>query len=181
VKRTLEALKRETNEAGKSLVRKIQSHAPNHIKPHIIYRPRYSGKDKATITVFVKKKKVDSGGRNGTVDALAQEYGSGLHDQRGEHFIPIPKRGKKLMSFYWEKAPEFMKTKKGKHAGKVVLTKVNHPGIMPYRGEGYMGVGFDDWYKSPEGRGAITRGFKTAISTDVKISLEKLIQRYGKK
>lgn len=53
------------------------------------------------------------------------------------------------MSFYWDKAPEWMVTKRGPYAGKVRLKKVNHPGM---RGRRYLTVPLRYW--------GYLRGFK---------------------
>lgn len=62
---------------------------------------------------------------------------------------------KRLLSFYWDKAPSSMVTKRGRHAGKVALRHVNHPG---HTGRHYLTVPLRYW--------GHLRGFKVYILTE---------------
>lgn len=49
---------------------------------------------------------------------------------------------KKMLSFYWDKAPARLVTKSGPHAGKVLLRRVRHPGM---KGTRYLSVPLRYW------------------------------------
>jgi hypothetical protein len=62
---------------------------------------------------------------------------------------------KRMLSFYWSKAPVRMVTARGPHAGKVALRKVSHPGMKGVR---YLTVPLLFW--------GHMRGFKVYILRD---------------
>jgi hypothetical protein len=61
---------------------------------------------------------------------------------RGAKRHRIRPRFKKMLSFYWDKAPSHMITRHGPHRGKVMLASVNHPGM---RGVHYLTVPLRYW------------------------------------
>lgn len=160
--RTKKQLQTETRDASKNVVEHVKKFAPAHIAPHIHARSTYSG-DTSTITIYVKKINKQ---QYGTMDAAAQEYGSGVHADYRHTYVITPKK-KKVLSFYWEKVGDV-----------VAFKKVNHPGIPPYQNTGYMRIGVDAWKFSPEGRAKISRGYRSAINADIKDSLGKLMTRF---
>lgn len=66
--------------------------------------------------------------------ALVVHRGAKRHTIRPKH--------KKILSFYWDKAPTRLVTKRGPHAGKVALLKVRHPGM---KGTHYLTVPLRYW------------------------------------
>lgn len=128
------ALRRKaTNWAG-MLTHIAKEFAPAHLKGVISSRVEERGDD--AYTIILSAKMVQGPPHVGSMDAAAQEYGSGEHDQQHPHTIPIyPKKGKYLV-FKWDKVDfnEFRHTSDG----KVMLTHVEHPGIRPYKGLGYL-------------------------------------------
>lgn len=133
-RRVPSALRRmATNWAGQ-LTQIAREFAPPHLKGYIHSKVEERGDDFYTIILSVKK--VEGPPHEGSMDAAAQEYGSGEHDEQGPHRIPIvPKNGKYLV-FKWDKVDyhDFPHTPDG----KVMLTHVEHPGIRPYQGIGYL-------------------------------------------
>lgn len=61
----------------------------------------------------------------------------------GANFHVIRPRKKRMLSFKWKKAPAWMVTKKGRYKGRVMLPKVNHPGMdgTPYLTQPLLVVG----------------------------------------
>lgn len=119
-----------------------QSFAPPHIQPYISSHVEDQGDGTCIIRTTVKM--VDGGTKNPnhagqSMDARAQEYGSGLHARRGglKDIIIRPKNAKALV-FPWDIAennPAFKHTPDG----KVVLMEVHHPGITAANdGQGYL-------------------------------------------
>lgn len=121
--------RRATNWAG-MLTRLAKEFAPSHLREVISSRVEPRGDDQYTIILSAKIVKGVS------EDAAAQEYGSGIHAENAPHKILIlPKKAKALV-FKWDRVDynDFPHTPDG----KVVLRKVEHPGIYPYRGIGYL-------------------------------------------
>jgi hypothetical protein len=52
----------------------------------------------------------------------------------GADFHVIRPRKKRMLSFKWKKAPAHLVTQRGRHRGRVLLARVNHPGMrgVPY-------------------------------------------------
>lgn len=124
-----------TNWAGQ-LTRIAREFAPPHLRSFISSRVEERGDDQYAIILSVKK--VEGPPHVGSMDAAAQEYGSGEHAENGPHKIPIlPKKGKYLV-FKWDKIGGEYVDFPHTPDGKVVLTHVEHPGIRPYRGIGYL-------------------------------------------
>lgn len=124
------ALNRRATAWAGMLTRIAKEFAPNHLRDVISSRVEPRGDDQYTIFLTAKIIK----GRS--EDAAAQEYGSGLHSENDPHLIEIvPKKGQYLV-FKWDKVDytQFRHTSDG----KVMLKHVNHPGINPYRGIGYL-------------------------------------------
>lgn len=61
---------------------------------------------------------------------------------RGAKRHRILPRNKKMLSFYWDGAPPGMATRRGPHAGKVLLRRVRHPGM---KGTHYLTVPLRYW------------------------------------
>lgn len=61
---------------------------------------------------------------------------------RGARRHRIRPKFKRMLSFYWAKAPEHMVTQSGPHQGKVMLKSVMHPGM---KGTHYLTVPLRYW------------------------------------
>lgn len=59
------------------------------------------------------------------------KYAEVVHNGAKRH--KIRPKVKRMLSFYWDKAPEHMVTKTGPYAGRVMLPSVNHPGMKGTR------------------------------------------------
>lgn len=66
----------------------------------------------------------------GAPEAMAYEYGSGIHSEKGEAYVILP-REKRALAFFWDKANASIPRLPD---GRVLLQKVNHPGVAakPY-------------------------------------------------
>lgn len=67
-------------------------------------------------------------------------YAEVVHRGARRHRI-LPKH-KRMLSFYWDKAPARMVTQSGPYAGRVLLAKVMHPGM---KGTHYLTVPLRYW------------------------------------
>ena len=104
---------------------------------------------------------------NTAPEALAYEYGSGIHSEKGEKY-PIPKdeatRNQPFLVFAWEKAyPHIRRTKDG----KVVLKRVMHPGVAA---RPYIEPSLDELKKT----------VKDVISVQIKKGLSAAFNEAGK-
>ena len=118
-----------------------KSFAPPHIQPYISSHVEDVGDGTCIIRTTVEM--VGDGNppnhAGQSMDARAQEYGSGLHARRGglKDIIIRPKNGK-FLAFPWqvvEGNPSF------RHLpdGRVLLPEVHHPGITAANdGQGYL-------------------------------------------
>lgn len=74
------------------------------------------------------------------------KVGSGLHyalvRHRGAKRHRIRPKFKRVLSFYWDKAPPEMVTKTGPYQGRVMLRSVMHPGM---KGTHYLTVPLRFW------------------------------------
>ena len=61
---------------------------------------------------------------------------------RGAKRHRIRPKFKQALSFYWDKAPTHLVTRRGEHAGKVILKRVTHPGMT---GTHYLTVPLRYW------------------------------------
>lgn len=150
------ALQRRATAWAGMLTKLAKEFAPNHLKGAISSRTEERGEDTYAIILTAKK-------GEGTMDAAAQEYGSGLRAENDPHIIEIvPKNGPYLV-FKWDKvdASQFRHTVDG----KVMLTHVNHPGIFPYRGIGYLRPAINEL--RAKGRQELTEDVRMAILGDL--------------
>jgi hypothetical protein len=144
----------------KYMKEKAASLAPNHIKKHIgaVVTSRTDG---WSIKWIVN---VHEDGQ--TADAAAQEYGSGLYGAEKKKYIIAPKKPGGVLAFSWEVADHAAlqgninrrmgdARRAGMTAadarrdgskfygfgtgGKLLFNWVEHPGIRPYKGRGYLG------------------------------------------
>lgn len=67
-------------------------------------------------------------------------YALVVHRGARRHLI-LPKH-KRMLSFYWDKAPRRLVTQRGPYAGRVMLASVMHPGM---RGRRYLTVPLRYW------------------------------------
>jgi hypothetical protein len=102
-----------------------------------------------------------------TLDARAQEYGSGLHGKSHQRYPII---GNPYLVFEWDKVQDWMHTTKD---GKVVLHQVMHPGIeAANQGQGYIRPAIKELRKRA----------KTELSADVRQAiLSDLRKAFGRK
>lgn len=105
-----------------------KSFAPNHLKNKISSKSVEVGEGRWSITTTAVG-----------ADARAQEYGSGLRvkdNRRKKAKYPI--KGKPFLLFKWDIADASPDKFKFDDKGRVILPQVMHPGIHPYKGEGYI-------------------------------------------
>lgn len=162
--------RRATNWAGQ-LTRIAREFAPPHLRGYISTRVEERGGDSYALMLSVKK--VEGPPHVGSMDAAAQEYGSGEHAENSPHKIPIlPKNGKYLV-FKWDKVDyhDFPHTPDG----KVVLTKVEHPGIRPYQGVGYLRVAINEL--KAKGSRELSEDVRQAILGDISESFRHAHKR----
>jgi hypothetical protein len=144
----------------KYMKEKAASLAPNHIKKHIgaVVTSRTDG--------WSIKWIVNVHEDGPTADAAAQEYGSGLQGTEKKMYIIAPKKPNGVLAFSWEVADHAAlqgninrrmgdARRAGATAadarrdgskfygfgtgGKLLFNWVEHPGIHPYKGRGYLG------------------------------------------
>lgn len=132
--RVTTTLRRRATAWAGMLTRIAKEFAPNHIKSHISSRVEERGKD--AYTIFLTARKVAGPPHAGSMDAAAQEYGSGEHSENSPgKYVILPKNYPYLV-FKWDKVD--LPLARHTRDGRVKLEKVNHPGIAPYRGSGYL-------------------------------------------
>lgn len=121
------ALLRSARSYAGQLTSLIKSLAPVHLQSKVKTTVTEPTEGKIVMTVTVKGK-----------DAHAQEYGSGLHAPKVKAKYPIyPKKGKYL-AFNWEIANANPEKFSFLPDGRVLLPKVEHPGIEKFEGRGYI-------------------------------------------
>lgn len=115
-----------------------------NIKDHI--RIRFAKQEGSLIVggleVDLRKGPREVGPDSVASPARAYEYGSGIHATRGEAgtYVIVPYK-RKVLAFYWEKAYDWIPRLPD---GRVMLAKVNHPGVMP---RPYMRPAFEETKK----------------------------------
>ena len=142
-----------------------RSLAPAHIQGKIKTSVVEEGDGVIRITTTVK-----------APDAHAQEYGSGLHAQRGvKAKYPItPKPGHKLLAFNWEIANANPERFNFLPDGRVVLPKVMHPGIKATNeGKGYIRPTYAEFRKKLKGNSELNNAIHKAIISDIRRSFTK--------
>jgi hypothetical protein len=135
------ALLRKARAWAGQLTQRARAYAPAHIREYI----SSSVDEKSNGEQFIIRIKADRFAnpqeREGSLDARAQEYGSGLQSRRGlKAKYPILPKNRQALAFYWEVAdnnPEYFTFLDD---GRVLLRKVMHPGIQAANeGKGYIG------------------------------------------
>lgn len=76
------------------------------------------------------------------VATIGSSVGYALVVHRGARRHRILPKHKRMLSFYWDKAPRRMVTQSGPYAGRVMLARVMHPGM---RGVHYLTVPLRYW------------------------------------
>jgi hypothetical protein len=135
---------------GGYLTKQVKANAPNHLKDGITSSTIIDESNKrVTISVLVDMKKAPAeDGTRGHKDARAQEYGSGLHSTKGTPatYKILPKKSKVLM-FPWQPAEPMAARGSSKYygdfGGRWMFTEVDHPGIAPYKGKGYLRISIE--------------------------------------
>jgi hypothetical protein len=150
-----------------------KGHAPAHIQPFI--SSHVEGDDGSSqYTIRITTQMVDGGHEKPnhegqSMDARAQEYGSGWHARRGglKDIIIRPKNAKALV-FPWQVAennPAFKHTSDG----KVILMEVHHPGITAANeGQGYIAPAINQL--RARGRAELDTDVRQAILDDLRRS-----------
>jgi hypothetical protein len=150
------AIENAAKEWAKLAKEEAQRIAPKHIAPHIT--SSVSGKRSSGYRITLGVRPVHTQTTDGTDDAWAQEYGSGVHAGRGTY--PIRAVRKKALAFITNnpvvikyskshrkveplaQSPTTMAKAKSTLQGNIVLVRspqvVKHPGIAPYNGVGYL-------------------------------------------
>jgi len=193
MKNLTKAIKDEAKAWASKLTKEAKSRAPRHIAPHISTKTTRT--ESGGILLVLGVKKVDKV-QDGTNDAVAWEYGSGIHSPKNPHSYIIRPVNKKMLAFItsnpvvikrstqsmnWSK-----KKKKPMHrivfdtsynpknkAGidgnsKIVLAnEVKHPGVS---GKAYMRDSIRMWRK--EMRTESTKKFRDSISMDIRDMLK---------
>lgn len=124
------ALLRSMRTYAGQLTKLVKSLAPNHLKGNVKTEVIQNTEGSVRLTVSVKG-----------ADAHAQEYGSGLHtDGRkgAKAKYPILPKNKKVLAFHWEIATANPDRFKFLPDGRVMLSRVMHPGIKKYKDRGYV-------------------------------------------
>jgi hypothetical protein len=137
-----------------------QENAPAHIRPYIFnYVENSDGRYIIRITV---NRSANPRPKNGSMDARAQEYGSGLRARRGEQgYIQIrPTSETGWLIFQGT----------NEYSGMVIKTKeVQHPGIEAYNGgQGYIAPAINELRKT--GRAELSASVRAAILSDIRRS-----------
>lgn len=144
--------------------------APRHIAPYIKSKAEDKGDGKASISLSVNLG-ANKAQKYGSMDARAQEYGSGERVDltrsplsTRNKIIILPKQ-KRYMVFDWDKA----------ESNPVFATKVESPGIYPYKGEGYLSFAIKELrYKAKQELGT---EMAKAITGDLRLAFKHAKQR----
>ena len=150
-----------------------RSLAPAHIQGKIKTSVVEEGDGVIRITTTVK-----------APDAHAQEYGSGLHAQRGaQEKYPIRPKNKKLLAFYenargtWiyppaGSAPTAFDNRTEPPRG--LFKQVMHPGIKAVNGgKGYIRPTYAEFRKKLKGNSELNNAIHKAIISDIRRSFTK--------
>ena len=138
--------------------------APNHVKGAISSHVEDKEDGTFRIKIYANRKIAP--------DARAQEYGSGLRARRGaKKKYPIyPKKGK-LLAFNWEVANANPENFSFLPDGRVLLSKVEHPGIQATNdGKGYIGPAMKELRK--RARKSLSKEVRDAILSDLRTAFE---------
>lgn len=166
--RLVSMIKRRSVYWAGQLTSLAKSFAPNHLKAHVRSRVEEQGTKiiiRTSVNRFASPKE-----KYGTLDARAQEYGSGLRARRGTKAkYPIVPKDKKILAFFWEKADDSIPRTPD---GRVMLRKVNHPGIPAANaGQGYIGPAVKELRK--RARVELGKDIRQAILGDLRQSFGK--------
>lgn len=110
------------------------------------------------------------------IDARAQEYGSGEHSQRGPKvkYPIVPKPGNKLLAFYWDVATANPERFNMHPDGRVMFSKVMHPGIKAVNSErGYIRPTYAEFRKKLKGNSTLNNEVRRAIISDIRRSFQQ--------
>ena len=164
--KTISAVRRiATNWAGQ-LTQYAKGFAPIHLKPFI--SSRVEEKSEGSYAIRLNVRMVDNPEhKNASMDARAQEYGSGMRSESGggKGFIPIRPKGHKFLAFKWEVADANPDKFNFLPDGRVLLPSVKSPGIFPYRGEGYLRPAIR--LIQDKGKDLLTEELRQAITADI--------------
>lgn len=158
MKNTTQAIENAASEWAKLAKEEAQRIAPKHIAPYIV--SSVGGKRSSGYRITLGVRVVHTQTTDGTDDAWAQEYGSGVHVGRGTY--PIRAVRKKALAFITNNpvAIKFSKSQRARGveplaqspatkakakstlSGNIVLVRkpasVSHPGIAKFNGVGYL-------------------------------------------
>lgn len=169
-KRLSAALKRRAISWAGQISKLAKAFAPNHLRPYIHSRVEVK-EDKTFIIRTTVNRKENPLPKYGSMDARAQEYGSGLKARRGTKAkYPIrPKPGNKVLAFHWEVANQNPEQFSFLPDGRVMLPSVMHPGIQAAnQGKGYIGPAQAEIRK--RGKAELKNDIRTAILGDLRES-----------
>jgi len=165
------AIKRRAISWAGQLTQLAKSFAPAHLRPYIHSRVEEQ-QTKFIIRTTVNRKE-NPLPKYGSADARAQEYGSGLQARRGakRKYPIVPKTGK-FLAFRWDVADANPDQFKILPDGRVLLPKVNHPGIQAAnQGQGYIGPAVKELRK--RARKELDLDIRQAILGDLRQSFGK--------
>lgn len=161
-------LKRRAIAWAGQLTKLARMYAPDHLRPYIHTNVEESkGQDQFILRLGINPR-ANPQEKGGTLDARAQEYGSGLRARRGSKTkYPITPKTRKILAFQWDVAdnnPEYFSFLPD---GRVILPKVMHPGIeAANEGKGYLAPAI----KALKIRQELKKEIDDAISFDIRTS-----------
>lgn len=136
--RLLARLKRRAIAWAGQMTVLAKAFAPNHLRPYI--HSKVEEKEGGFIIRTTVNRMENPLPKGGSMDARAQEFGSGLKAKRGakRKYLILPKN-RKFLAFHWEVAEQNPEQFSFLPDGRVMLPKVNHPGIQAAnQGRGYL-------------------------------------------
>jgi hypothetical protein len=145
-----------------------KSYAPNHLRDAISSKVEEGNDGQIVIRITANRfaNPVIGGKGESTLDARAQEYGSGIHSKNPKKY---PIVGNPYLVFAWDKIPDFMHTTKD---GKAVLHQVMHPGIeAANQGQGYIRPAIKELRK--RARSELQMDVRQAILSDLRKAFGK--------
>lgn len=167
--RLLKNLKRRAVSWAGQLTSLAKSFAPAHIQPAI--SSHVEDKNDGTFIIRITADRFKNPQPNyGTLDARAQEFGSGIHARRGSKakYPIIPKKGK-FLAFKWDVADANPERFRFLPDGRVILPKVMHPGIEAANGgQGYIHPAMNELRK--RARAELSKEIRDAIVGDLRDS-----------
>ena len=150
------------------LTKLAKANAPAHLRPYI--HSRVEDKDgKLVLRVYINRRE-NQAQKYGSMDARAQEYGSGIRARRGskQKYIIRPKN-KKILAFHWEVADANPENFTFAPDGRVLLHSVNHPGIKAANdGKGYIAPAMNELRR--RARKELDKDVRQAILGDLRVS-----------